>query len=173
PKKQQQPAGVRFRTSRAADIAWATLSGFVTLTAFSLKDSPDGDIIRYTAMVVALVFALWTVRLVTSALSPRLGLDIGPDGLTVSCGANERKLPWYAVSRVKVMYRRGKPWLVVWLVNAAGEPETLGHGTFRPYKGGYRAYPVSHDRGKARQGHDVGELRSALAWYASSSFDPR
>ncbi|WNV89174.1 serine/threonine-protein kinase [Umezawaea sp. Da 62-37] len=173
PVKKQQAVGVRFSTSRVADVAWAAMSGFVTLTAYALTDSARGELIIYPAMVICLVFALWTVRLVFAALAPRLVLDVGPDGLKVTCGPKERKLPWYALSKVKVVYRRGKPWLVVWLVNAAGEPETLGYGTFKPYKGGYRAYPLSHDKGKARQGHDVGELRSALAWYAASTFDPR
>ncbi|PRY40708.1 serine/threonine-protein kinase [Umezawaea tangerina] len=171
--KKPQPVGVRFRRSRAVDLGWAAMTAFVAAVGLALQESPEGDMIRAAALVITVVFALWTIRLLVGGLGPQLGLEIGPDGLVVSCGTKERKLPWYAVSRVKVMYRHGKPWLVVWLVNAAGQPETLGYGTFKPYKGGYRAYPVSHEKGKARQGHDVGELRSALAWYASSTFDPR
>ncbi len=170
PKKT---VGVRFRESRAHDLGWAMVTGFVTLTALAFQGGTVTKDVQFLTLTAAVVFSLWTIRLVVGAIGPRLGLEIGPEGLTVSCGTRERKLPWYAISRVKVVYRRGKPWLVVWLVNAAGEPETVGHGTFKPYKGGYRAYPLSHEKGKARQGHDVGELRSALAWYASSAFDPR
>jgi len=171
PKK---PVGVRFKESRASDIGWGLVTGFITLVALAFQGSGTaGQDVRYVALITALVFSLWSIRLLVGALRPRLGLEIGPDGLTVSCGSRERKLPWYAISRSKIMYRRGKPWLVVWLVAAAGEPEGVGQGTFKPYKGGYRAYPVSHEKAKARQGQDVGELRSALAWYAASTFDPR
>ncbi|MCS7481277.1 serine/threonine-protein kinase [Umezawaea endophytica] len=171
PKK---PVGVRFKESRASDIGWGLVTGFITLVALAFQGTDTaGRDVQYVALITALVFSLWSIRLLVGALRPRLGLEIGPDGLTVSCGSRERKLPWYAISRSKIMYRRGKPWLVVWLVAAAGEPQSLGHGTFKPYKGGYRAYPVSHEKAKARQGQDVGELRSALAWYAASTFDPR
>ena len=168
-----KPAGVRFKESRVPDVGWAMVTGFITVVALAFQ-SPGGDQgVRLVMLTIAVVFSLWTIRLLVGSLRPRLGLDIGPDGLVVSAGGRERRLPWYAIARIKVMYRRGKPWVVVWLVPAAGEPETLGHGTFKPYKGGYRAYPLSHEKGKARQGQDVGELRSALAWYASSTFDPR
>ena len=172
-QQPKKPVGVRFKSSRASDFGWALVTGFVTLVALAFQGSGVDQGVRFATAVTALVFSLWTVRLLISALRPRLGLEVGPDGLTVTCGSREQRLPWYAISRVKVMHRRGKPWLVVWLVSAAGEPEMLGHGTFKPYKGGYRAYPVSHEKGRERQGQDVGELRSALAWYASSVFDPR
>ncbi|HEX6342932.1 serine/threonine-protein kinase [Umezawaea sp.] len=171
PKK---PVGVRFKESRTSDIGWGLVTGFITLVALAFQGS--GQVqqdVQYVALITALVFSLWSIRMLVGALRPRLGLEVGPDGLTVSSGSQERKLPWYAISRVKVVYRRGKPWLVVWLVSAAAEPATVGHGTFKPYKGGYRAYPISHEKAKTRQGQDVGELRSALAWYAASSFDPR
>ncbi|MEO6085629.1 MAG: serine/threonine-protein kinase [Umezawaea sp.] len=170
----QKPVGVRFRETRASEVGWGLVTGFTALVALGLQEAsqlgPDG---RKIVLFVALMFSLWSVRLLVGALQPRLGLEVGPDGLTVSRGSQERKLPWYAISRVKVVHRRGKPWLVVWLVAAAGEPATVGQGTFKPYKGGYRAYPVSHEKGKGQQGQDIGELRSALAWYGSSVFDPR
>jgi hypothetical protein len=170
----QKAVGVRFRETRAPDIGWGLVTAFITLVALGFQGADQvGTDGRKIALFVALVFSLWSIRLLVGAMQPRLGLEIGPDGLTVSRGRQERKLPWYAISRVKVVHRRGKPWLVVWLVAAAGEPETVGQGTFKPYKGGYRAYPVSHEKGKGQQGQDVGELRSALAWYASSVFDPR
>jgi hypothetical protein len=167
--------GVRFKASRMAALGWAGLNGVIVLMALALADRnnslPEG--VNLAAAIVAAVFALMTVRLLIGALRPRLGLDVGPDGLTVTCGRQERRLPWYAIARVKVVLRRGKPWLVVWLVGAAGEPETVGHGTFRPYKGGFRVFPVSHEKGAQGRSKDVGELRSALAWYASNSYDPR
>jgi predicted Ser/Thr protein kinase len=171
PKK---PVGVRFKESRASDIGWGLVTGFITLVALAFQGAGNaGQDVKYVALITALVFSLWSIRLLVGALRPRLGLEVGPDGLIVSSGSRQKKLPWYAVSRSKIMYRRGKPWLVVWLVSAAGEPEGVGYGTFKPYKGGYRAYPVSHEKAKSRQGQDVGELRSALAWYAASTFDPR
>jgi len=169
PKK---PVGVRFKESRVAELGWALVTGFITLVALAFQGS-GGRGLHYASLTAALVFAIWTIRLLVGSLRPRLGLEVGPDGLVVSSGTTERRLPWYAIARSKIMYRRGKPWLVLWLVPAAGEPATLGNGTFKPFKGGYRAYPVSHERSKARQGQDVGELRSALAWYGSSTFDPR
>jgi hypothetical protein len=171
----RKPVGVQFKASRVAALGWAGLNGVIVLMALALADRnnalPEG--VNFAAAIVAVVFALMTVRLLIGALRPRLGLDVGPAGLLVSCGSQERRLPWYAVARVKVVLRRGKPWLVVWLVGAAGEPETVGHGTFRPYKGGFRVFPVSHEKGAQGRAKDVAELRSALAWYASSSYDPR
>jgi hypothetical protein len=172
PKK---PVGVTFKASRMAALAWAGLNGVIVLMALALadRDNPLPEDANFIAAIVAAFFTLTTVRLLIGALRPRLGLDIGPDGLAVSCGTQERRLPWYAISRVKVVVRRGKPWLVVWLVGAAGEPKTVGHGTFKPYKGGYRAFPVSHEKGAKGRAKDVTELRSALAWYASNTYDPR
>ncbi|WP_433271844.1 protein kinase domain-containing protein [Actinosynnema sp. CS-041913] len=167
--------GAQFRTSRAVGLGWTAAHAFAAIVAGSITDpvagAPGG--VRLAAFVVFLVFAVAAIRLLVAAVRPQLTIDIGPDGITVSSGEEKRRLPWYAISRVKVEGHGSRPWVVVWLVGAAQTPETLGRGSFQSYKGGVRIYPISHERYRKRRERDVAELRSALAWYGPTVYDPR
>ncbi|MFC6093511.1 serine/threonine-protein kinase [Saccharothrix lopnurensis] len=166
--------GARFRTSRVVALSWAGANLLAALATGWISDPDNGalDIVRLAAFIAFLAFVIAAVRLIAGAVSAPLTLDVGPDGLTLSDGQQNRRLPWYAIARVKVESHHSRPWLVVWLVSAARPPETLGRGTFTNHKGGLRVYPISHERYRKRRDRDVAELRSALAWYASNTYDP-
>ncbi|GGP71671.1 serine/threonine-protein kinase [Saccharothrix coeruleofusca] len=170
-----RPAGVRFKTSRVVGLSWTLVNGFAALlsAAIAHDSSGVGAPLRLLAFLAFLVFAAMTLRLAVGVLSTPLSLEVGPDGIVLSNGERTRRLPWYAIERVRVESHRGRPWLKVWLVGAAEKPETLGRGSFQPHKGGLRVYPISHERYRKRRERDVVELRSALAWYGSAVYDPR
>jgi eukaryotic-like serine/threonine-protein kinase len=167
--------GAQFRTSRASGLSWAaanTCAALVTGTVADVNNGAPGAV-RLAAGIAFLVFVIAAVRLLVNALRSQLTIDISPDGITLTSGEQSRRLPWYAISRIKVEAHHARPWLVLWLVDGAKPPETLGRGSFQPYKGGLRVYPISHERYRKRRDRDVVELRSALAWYGASVYDPR
>lgn len=172
--QQVKPSGVHFRTSRAVGLGWAGANlAAATVTGWIIN--PDNGVVnavRLAAGIAFVVFLITALRLLVGVLGPRLTLGVGPDGLTLSDGEQTRRLPWYAIARVKVEAHHSRPWLVVWLVSAARPPETLGRGTFTEHKGGLRVYPISHERYRKRRDRDVAELRSALAWYGAGAYDP-
>jgi eukaryotic-like serine/threonine-protein kinase len=173
--KEVRPTGVRFKTSRAVGLSWAGANALAAVVTASIADSSSGapDAVRLAAFLAFLAFAVAGTRLLVGAARAPLTLDIGPDGITLSSGEESRRLPWYAIARVKVEAHHARPWLVVWLVAAAKTPDTLGRGSFTRHKGGLRVYPISHERYRKRRDRDVVELRSALAWYGSAAYDPR
>ncbi|MBW4716979.1 serine/threonine protein kinase [Saccharothrix sp. SC076] len=167
--------GVRYRTSRLVGLAWATAHGAAAVVSGAVANATSGAQtgVRVAAGLAFLLFALLAIRLLAGATRPPLTLDIGPDGMTVSGDGEQRRLPWYAVSRVKVEGSAAHPWVVVRLVSAAQTPKTLGRGSFRNHKGNLRVYPISHERYRKRRERDVAEIRSALAWYAPDAYDAR
>ncbi|MEU4804777.1 serine/threonine-protein kinase [Actinosynnema sp. NPDC023587] len=168
-------SGVRFRTSRVVGLGWMAAHAFAALVCGSVADRASGAAtgVRVAAAVAFVVFAVLAVRLLVDALRRPLEVDIGPDGLTLTSGEDKRRLPWYAISRIKVDGQGARPWVTVWLVGAAQVPETLGRGSFQTHKGGVRVYPISHERYRKRRERDVAEVRSALAWYAPTAYDPK
>ncbi|WP_083752543.1 serine/threonine-protein kinase [Saccharothrix sp. ALI-22-I] len=174
-RKEVRPTGVRFKTSRVVGLSWAGANVLAAIVTGSIADPNLGapDAVRLAAILAFLAFAVAAIRLVVGVARAPLTLDVGPDGITLSNGAESRRLPWYAIARVKVEAHHARPWLVVWLVSAAKAPDTLGRGSFTRHKGGLRVYPISHERYRKRRDRDVVELRSALAWYGSAAYDPR
>ncbi|GAA0206568.1 hypothetical protein GCM10010492_00030 [Saccharothrix mutabilis subsp. mutabilis] len=168
-------SGSKFKTSRAVGLGWMSAHAFAALVSVGIASENSGapNGVRAAALVAFLVFALAAVRLLVGVLRSPLSIDIGPDGIVLSNGTHSRRLPWYAISRVRVDAHHSRPWVVVWLVGAAKAPESLGRGSFRAHKGGLRVYPVSHERYRKRRERDVAEIRSALAWYGPSVYDPR
>jgi hypothetical protein len=173
--KEIRPTGVRFKTSRVVGASWAgaNLVAALVTAAIANPDAGAPNPVRLAAFLGFLLFAFAAVRLLVGVASAPLTVDVGPDGITLSNGSESRRLPWYAISRVKVEAHHARPWLVVWLVSAAKKPESLGRGSFTMHKGGLRVYPISHERYRKRRDRDVVELRSALAWYGSTVYDPR
>ncbi len=168
-------SGAQFRTSRAVALGWSAAHSCAALTALAVASHAEltSGGVKGAAGIAFLVFAFFAVRLFVGAVRSPLAIDIAPDGITVSSGEQKRRLPWYAISRVKVEGTGSRPWVVVWLVSAAQVPETLGRGSFQSYKGGVRIYPISHERYRKRRERDVAELRSALAWYGPTVYDAR
>ncbi|MGM1065413.1 serine/threonine-protein kinase [Saccharothrix sp. Mg75] len=174
-----RPTGSRFRTSRLVGTTWGGVNLLAALLALAVADAQAGAEtgravgVRVAAFAAFVLFSLAAIRLLVNVARAALVLDVGPDGITLSNGAETRRLPWYAIARVKVEAHHARPWLVVWLVGAAQKPATLGRGSFTKHKGGLRVYPISHERYRKRRDRDVVELRSALAWYGSAAYDPR
>lgn len=173
--KEVRPTGVRFKTSRVVGASWAGANLVAALLTAAIADKNAGapDAVRVAAFLGFVLFAVAAVRLLIGVVRSPLTVDVGPDGITLANGTESRRLPWYAISRVKVESHHARPWLVVWLVSAAKTPKTLGRGSFTKHKGGLRVYPISHERYRKRRDRDVVELRSALAWYGSAVYDPR
>jgi hypothetical protein len=167
--------GVRFKTSRAVGLSWAGANVLAAVVTASIADPVAGapGAVRLAAFIAFLAFAVAAIRLLVGVARSPLTLDVGPDGITLSNGTQSRRVPWYAIARVKVDPHHARPWLMVWLVGAAQTPATLGRGSFSRHKGGLRVYPISHERYRKRRDRDVVELRSALAWYGSAVYDPR
>ncbi|QQQ78494.1 serine/threonine protein kinase [Saccharothrix sp. 6-C] len=174
-RKEVRPTGVRFKTSRAVGLSWAGAHVLASLVTLSIADPANGapPAVRLASAIAFVAFALAGTRLLIGAARAPLTLDVGPDGITLSNGEESHRLPWYAIARVKVDAHHARPWLMVWLVAAAKTPDTLGRGSFTKHKGGLRVYPISHERYRKRRDRDVVELRSALAWYGSTVYDPR
>lgn len=174
-RKDVRATGLRFKTSRAVGLSWAGANVLAAIVTGSIADPAAGapSAVRLAAFIAFLAFAVAAIRLLVGVARSPLTLDVGPDGITLSNGAESRRLPWYAIARVKVEAHHARPWLVVWLVGAAKTPDTLGRGSFTQHKGALRVYPISHERYRKRRDRDVVELRSALAWYGSAAYDPR
>ncbi|QFZ18020.1 serine/threonine protein kinase [Saccharothrix syringae] len=172
--KDVKRTGARFRTSRAVGLGWAGANLAAATVTGWLANEQNGAVapVRLAAFIAFVVFMVAAIRLLIGVMATPLTLDVGPEGITLSDGQQTRRLPWYAVARVKVEAHHARPWLVVWLVSGARPPETLGRGTFTTHKGGLRVYPVSHERYRKRRERDMAELRSALSWYGSGAYDP-
>ncbi|MEU4743812.1 serine/threonine-protein kinase [Actinosynnema sp. NPDC023658] len=174
-RNEVRPTGLRFKTSRAVGLSWGGVNVLAAVVTASIADPAAGapDAVRAAAFVAFVACAIAAIRLLVGVARAPLTLDVGPDGITLSNGTESRRLPWYAIARVKVDPHHARPWLMVWLVGAAQTPATLGRGSFSRHKGGLRVYPISHERYRKRRDRDVVELRSALAWYGSAAYDPR
>jgi serine/threonine protein kinase len=175
PARQGSPAGAgtRFGTSRAHNVFWGGASLVAALICAGIADQhsaagPAGRLVAAVAFVVLIVAA---GRHALHALRPQLGMRVSTEGLVVSRGGREQRLPWSAVSRARVVDDRARPWLVVWLAEGAATPAPMGGGVFQRYHGGLRVIPVAHDRRRERRAREVRELRAALAWYAPRVYD--
>ena len=118
-----------------------------------------------------MVLLVVAARHALHALRPQLGMRVDTEGLVVSRGHSEQRLPWSAISRARVVDDRARPWLVVWLAEGAATPAPMGGGVFQRYHGGLRVIPVAQDRRRERRAREVRELRAALAWYAPRVYD--
>lgn len=168
------PDGTRFQTSRFTALMGGSLGvvGASILAGIADTGSGAGPFGRFLAGIGFILLAIFAVRLLFAALRPQLTLHINGEGLVLSQQNQHRQLPWRDIVRVRVVDHKTRPWLVVWLKEKAVPPKSLGQGTFRPYHGGVRVFPVGHERLRQRRVRDMRELRAALAWYAPRAYDP-
>jgi hypothetical protein len=165
-------AGISFRTSRAAALAWgcANLAGAVV--AGMVSAPPAAPLVRLAALVLLLLLLANGVRLLVRAVRAQVSLEIGTHALSVRRGGRHHELPWSRVERVRIVDERTKPWLVAWLADGETVPDPLGGTVFRLHRGGLRVYPIAHERPRPQRAREVRELSAALAWYAPGAHDP-
>ncbi|GAA2667547.1 Serine/threonine protein kinase [Actinosynnema pretiosum] len=185
--KSVKPSGTRFATSSLVAYGWTAFYGLGVAVTGAVAVAAEGpstgqlqefqlsdptDVVKLAAIIACIGLLATAARLFVSTLQKPLELDVGAEGVTLSNGEDKQLVPWYAVNRIRVESHRSRPWLVVWLKSGAKVPEPMGRGSFTPYQGGMRMYPISHERHGKRRDRDVVELRSALAWYGGAAYDP-
>jgi hypothetical protein len=172
PQPAPPPASsARFRTSRSTAVVWGSAGVLGALFAGGAADPASGlgASGRLLALCLFVALGFFGVRLLVRAIRPQHGLDVTPEGLLVSRGNERRLLPWSTIARTRVVEHRGKPWLAVW---PAVPWDLSGSALFRPYHGGYRIYPVAHERRRSPRDGETRELRAALGWYGRTTYDP-
>lgn len=174
PPQDGRSAGVRFRTSRSAALAWgcASLAGAVVAGRVSAPSAGPYPLVRVIALVLLVLLLANGIRLLVRAVRAQVSLHIGTRALCVRRGGRHHELPWSEVARVRIVDERTKPWLVAWLADGKPVPDPLGGTVFRSYAGGLRVYPIAHERPRPHRVREVRELRAALAWYAPAAHDP-
>jgi eukaryotic-like serine/threonine-protein kinase len=162
-----------FKTSRTAALVGGgvALAAALTCSAIAGAASRTGqDGLAFVWFVGFVLLMIPAVRLLWSAVRSRRTLELSADGMTIGVGTRKRRLAWPQIARVRVVQTRGRPWLVIWLTD---QNDSLGAlaGPYRGEHGGYRVFPVGHERRKKGRLHEVRELRAALAWYARGCYD--
>jgi hypothetical protein len=131
--------------------------------AASVARNGGGALLFFAAFVL---LAIPAVRFWWIVVRPRPWIEVSGDGLTIGRGSRVRLLTWTQLARVRVVENGRRPWLVVW-----------PHDGTRPdvgtaYAGGFRVFPVGHERRKAARQREARELRAALGWYGRTAYDP-
>lgn len=161
-----------FRTSRWSAAALCVLSTVGAAVCLSISqdssrvDDNGAALLFFIAFVVLVVPA---VRLAWILVRPQRWVEVSGDGLTVGTGGRSRHLPWDGLARVRVVADGRRPWLVVWLRDPHASLADLG----APAHGGFRVFPVGHERRRAGRLRETRELRAALGWYGPTVYDPR
>jgi eukaryotic-like serine/threonine-protein kinase len=119
-------------------------------------------LIAFVLLIVPAIRLLWTL------VRPRPWIELSGSGLVLGRGSRRRQLAWSRLSRVRVIEDRRRPWLVVWLNDRESDLGT----DYRQQHGGFRVFPVGHERRRPRRNREVRELRAALAWYGRTVYDP-
>ncbi len=166
--------GVRFRTSRAAQLRWGSVCLAVAALAVGAV-AEQGPLRLYEQAVflgVLLALVGGAARFLVPALRPRRTLAVSREGLVVSEGGQRSQLWWYSIARVRVVPHQTRPWLVVWLAEGAAPPAQLGDRPFGRHHGGLRLFPIAHDEHPSLRDRHVEELRAALSWNLPHSYDP-
>ena len=157
-----------FRVSRVSALVLAGLStaGAFVCGAISQDSGRAGNGGAALLFLVAwLVLTASAVRFWWIVVRWRWSLEVSGSGLTVGRGRRTTSIGWGQLARVRVVEGK-RPWLVVWTVD--GSHVDLGGR----YAGGYRAFPVGHERRRPGRQREVRELRAALGWYGRTVYDP-
>ncbi len=168
---QAAPGGGRavFRVWRLSALVLGGLTTVGAVVCGSISQAASagrnggGALLFFAAFVLLAVPA---VRFWWIVVRPRPWIEVSGDGLTIGRGTRARLLSWAQLARVRVVENGRRPWLVVWPHDGA-RPDV---GT--SYAGGFRVFPVGHERRKAARLREVRELRAALGWYGRAAYDP-
>jgi hypothetical protein len=158
-----------FRTSRFSALLWGGLTAVAAVLCAGLSGDASKAHNGGAALLLFIAFvplAIAAGRLLWNLARPRSFVEISATGLVVGRGGRRYELPWAQIERVRVVEDKHRPWLVVWLRNA----RVLDLGV--PYLGGYRVFPIGHERLRRARTREVRELGAALGWYGRSAYDP-
>jgi tRNA A-37 threonylcarbamoyl transferase component Bud32 len=157
-----------FRVSRVSALVLAGLGtvGAIVCGGISQDASQIGNSGGALLFLVAcLVLTVSAVRFWWIVVRRRWSLEVSGTGLTVDRGRRTTSIGWSRLARVRVVEGK-RPWLVVWAVD--GSHVDLG----ARYAGGYRVFPIGHERRKPGRQRETRELRAALGWYGRTVYDP-
>jgi serine/threonine protein kinase len=168
---RQDPVGPTFKTSRTWTVLmslWLLVFTVATgwFSSYSAELGFGGQaLVCWLISLVGLWFLAWRLPFL---FSRKVRLVVNADGLTATRGDRAGFVPWSSVSRIRLVGHSRRVWLVVWLdpARAAELPASA-----RRFHGGHRVFPVAHGATSRRRLRQIGELRSALTWYAGRLFD--
>lgn len=164
------PSSAVFRTSRFSALLWGTLTALGALLCLAISGGQSdahnggGALVFFIAFVV---LAIPAVRQFRNLTRPRFFVEVSGGGLTIGRDDQRRELTWPQIARVRVVEDKRRPWLVVWLHTG----EVLG-AEYPAEHGGFRVFPVGHERPRRLRDREVRELGAALGWYGRSAYDP-
>ncbi|HEY0618026.1 MAG TPA: hypothetical protein VGD15_10570, partial [Kribbella sp.] len=164
-------AGASFATTRVRPVTHAVI-GILTAWIFAGWADTASAAARPTEALVTLALAvvggMVALRNLLLVFRRSVRLQLTPAGVTVTRGQRTAGVPWVAVTRLRIMGRVQKPWLVAWFdasdTGAVPAPRRRHHG-------GYRIYPVGHELTPKRRFSQLAELQAALNWYAGRLHD--
>jgi eukaryotic-like serine/threonine-protein kinase len=169
------PGGLAvFGTSRLTALLWGSVFSSAALTCLSFSRTTKDlhqDGTSFLFFVAAVAFAVPAVRLVLVLARPGRAVEVSAGGLVLSRGKHRLALSWAQLARVRVVEHAKRPYLVGWLA----DPRAVQHGLgpdFPAVHGGFRLYPVGHERRRRPREREVRELRAALGWYGRGRYDP-
>ncbi|HEV7649248.1 MAG TPA: serine/threonine-protein kinase [Actinophytocola sp.] len=157
-----------FRVSRTSALVLAGLSTVGAFVSGGISQDAtrvDNGGVALLFLVACLVLTVSAVRFWWIVVRQRRWVEVSGSGLAVGRGRRTTPIGWGQLARVRVVEEK-RPWLVVWTQD--GSHVDLG----ARYAGGYRVFPVGHERRKAGRRRETRELRAALGWYGRSVYDP-
>ncbi len=166
-----EPVGPSFTTSRTYSVLMSLwlLTFTVATGRFSSYSAEMGfggqALVCWLISLVGLWFLAFRIPFL---FGRKVRLVVNADGLTTTRAGRTGFVPWAGVSRIRLVGHSRRVWLVVWLdpARAADLPASP-----RRFHGGHRVFPVAHGATSRRRLRQIGELRSALTWYAGRLFD--
>jgi predicted Ser/Thr protein kinase len=172
---QRGPGGQAvFVTSRLAALLWGSLFATGALTCLSFSGSTHDLGQSGTSFVFFVGFVLMAVpavRLAFTLARPARSLEVSAAGVAFAYGRHRMALSWPQLGRVRVVEHAKRPWVVGWLADPQAVHSGLGPD-FPAVHGGFRLFPVGHERRRRGREREVRELRAALAWYGRGAYDP-
>jgi eukaryotic-like serine/threonine-protein kinase len=157
-----------FRVSRVSALVLAGVSTVAAIVCGGIaQDSArlgnGGGALLF--LIAWLLLTVSAVRFWWMVVRRRWWVEVSGSGLAVGRGRRTTSLGWGQLARVRVVEGK-RPWLVVWTQD--GSHVDLG----ARYAGGYRVFPVGHERRRAGRQRETRELRAALGWYGRAVYDP-
>ena len=157
-----------FRTSRSSALLWGTLTGLAALACAGISGGASKTHDNGGALLFFVAFVLLAVaagRLLWNLTRPQSFVEVSASGVVIGRGPRRRELTWPQIARVRVVDDKHRPWLVIW-------PRGTEISEYPAYHGGFRVFPVGHERLRRARAREVRELGAALGWYGGPAYDP-
>jgi eukaryotic-like serine/threonine-protein kinase len=163
-----------FRTSRVSALVLGAVTTVGAIVCLAISQESSAARESGAALLFFIAFVLFAVpacRLLWILVRPGRWVEVSGDGITLGKGDRRHKLAWSQVARVRVVEDKRRPWLVVWPRDQQAAQIELG-GAYSELHGGFRVFPVGHERRRTARAREVRELRAALGWYGRATYDP-